>query len=196
VDDCKPLVPALDAEGMPFYDPEATGALLDELQARVAAAANPMVSVRRLPLHINDPKFAKALTAAFLDVGGGDLPVGAITYFFLLPVLKFMLLFDYDILSLSTPPPPSLSLSHTHNDILVSSYCRWARRRHHDNMDADDNGNGNDADGADGKFRHRGRCRFRCHQSISHAPLAADQPRPRHPPRQGLYKLNNPVYYP
>lgn len=65
-------------EGMPFYDTEATGALLDELQTRLAAAANPMVSVKRLPLHINDPKFAEALTAAFLDVGGGNLPIGEI----------------------------------------------------------------------------------------------------------------------
>ena len=32
-----------------------------------------MVSVRRLPLHINDPLFAEELTAAFLEVGGGDL---------------------------------------------------------------------------------------------------------------------------
>ena len=46
---------------------------MDELQARLEAAGNPMVSVRRLPLHINDPLFAEELTAAFLEVGGGDL---------------------------------------------------------------------------------------------------------------------------
>lgn len=66
-------VSALDAPGMPFHDPEATGALHDALEASVRKAGNPNVTVRRLPHHINDPAFAEEIVQAFLRVGGGDL---------------------------------------------------------------------------------------------------------------------------
>ena len=38
-----------------------------------SAGPSPLVSVRRLPLHINDPQFAAELTAAFRQVGGAQL---------------------------------------------------------------------------------------------------------------------------
>jgi uncharacterized protein (UPF0261 family) len=52
-------VSALDAPGQPFFDPEADAALFDELEKAILPA--PGRSIRRLPLHLNDPAFAQAL---------------------------------------------------------------------------------------------------------------------------------------
>ncbi|KAE8736243.1 Detected protein of confused Function [Hibiscus syriacus] len=51
-------VSALDASEKPFYDPEATGALLNELQRLIQI--NNDQQVKMYPYHINDPEFAKA----------------------------------------------------------------------------------------------------------------------------------------
>ena len=59
-------VSAIDAPGQPFYDPEADAALFDELESAVRTA--PSRAIRRLPLHINDPAFAKALVDEFLSM--------------------------------------------------------------------------------------------------------------------------------
>ncbi len=59
-------VSAIDAPGQPFHDPEADAALFDELEATIVPA--PGRSIRRLPLHINDPAFARALVDAFLEL--------------------------------------------------------------------------------------------------------------------------------
>jgi uncharacterized protein (UPF0261 family) len=59
-------VSALDAPGRPFHDPAADAALFDELEA--AIEATPARVVRRLPLHINDPAFARALLDTFAEV--------------------------------------------------------------------------------------------------------------------------------
>src|SRR5262249_37688566 len=56
-------VSAIDAPGQPFHDPEADAALFDELESAVSPA--PGRSIERLPLHINDPAFARALVDAF-----------------------------------------------------------------------------------------------------------------------------------
>ena len=55
---------AIDAPGQPFYDPEANGALFDELEATLITS--PMRRLLRLPLHVNDPEFGAALTAEFV----------------------------------------------------------------------------------------------------------------------------------
>jgi uncharacterized protein (UPF0261 family) len=47
----------LDAEGQPFYDPEATQAFVQGLRSNLSAA----VPLTELDLHINDPEFAEAL---------------------------------------------------------------------------------------------------------------------------------------
>lgn len=59
-------VSALDIEGGAFFDPEADAALFDAIERTI----NPSDArrVTRLPLHINDPEFAKAAVAAFLDI--------------------------------------------------------------------------------------------------------------------------------
>jgi uncharacterized protein (UPF0261 family) len=49
-------VSAIDAPGQPFYDPEADAALFEELEAHLQP--RPSQRVLRVPLHINDPKFA------------------------------------------------------------------------------------------------------------------------------------------
>ena len=56
-------VSALDAPGQPFHDPEADRALFAELEA--AIEQTPARQVRRLPYHVNDPVFARALVEAF-----------------------------------------------------------------------------------------------------------------------------------
>jgi uncharacterized protein (UPF0261 family) len=58
-------VSALDAPGQPFFDPEADAALFEELEKAVAPA--PGRSIVRLPCHINDPAFARALVESFLS---------------------------------------------------------------------------------------------------------------------------------
>jgi len=59
-------VSALDIEGGAFWDPEADAALFEALEATVRQS--PSRRIERLPLHINDPKFAKAAVAAFRDI--------------------------------------------------------------------------------------------------------------------------------
>lgn len=56
-------VSALDAPGQPFHDAEADAALFDELERAVQPA--PTRQIRRLPHHINDPEFARALVEAY-----------------------------------------------------------------------------------------------------------------------------------
>ena len=52
-------VSALDAPGQPFYDPDADAALFDELESAIEPGSGR--TIRRLPLHINDPAFTRAL---------------------------------------------------------------------------------------------------------------------------------------
>lgn len=59
-------VSALDAPGEPFWDPEADGALFDELEHLIETSSERQI--RRLPYHINDPKFAAALVAAYQEL--------------------------------------------------------------------------------------------------------------------------------
>jgi uncharacterized protein (UPF0261 family) len=59
-------VSGLDAPGQPFHDPDADQALFTELEARLQQTAKRRIL--RLPLHINDPTFARALTDEFLRI--------------------------------------------------------------------------------------------------------------------------------
>ncbi|CCV11423.1 Tm-1-like ATP-binding domain-containing protein [Mesorhizobium sp. STM 4661] len=59
-------VSALDIEGGAFFDPEADAALFEAIERTTQPNATRRVT--RLPLHINDPEFAKAAVAAFLDI--------------------------------------------------------------------------------------------------------------------------------
>jgi uncharacterized protein (UPF0261 family) len=59
-------VSALDAAGQPFFDPAADAVLFDELERAVQQTEHRQI--RRLPLHINDPAFSRALVEAFLEL--------------------------------------------------------------------------------------------------------------------------------
>lgn len=59
-------VSALDIEGGAFFDPEADAALFEAIER--AIKPNARRRIERLPLHINDPAFARAAVAAFLDI--------------------------------------------------------------------------------------------------------------------------------
>jgi uncharacterized protein (UPF0261 family) len=59
-------VSGLDIEGGAFFDPEADAALFDAIERTLVQTANRRIA--RLPLHINDPAFAKAAADAFLDI--------------------------------------------------------------------------------------------------------------------------------
>ncbi|KAL6629980.1 hypothetical protein ACP70R_029745 [Stipagrostis hirtigluma subsp. patula] len=59
-------ISAIDAPGMPFYDPEATSTLLGELDTLIERTE--IREVKLLPYHINDPEFANALVDAFLSM--------------------------------------------------------------------------------------------------------------------------------
>ncbi|TKW21376.1 hypothetical protein SEVIR_4G162700v4 [Setaria viridis] len=59
-------ISAIDAPGMPFYDPEATSTLLGELNTLIQRTD--IREVKLLPYHINDPEFANALVDAFLSM--------------------------------------------------------------------------------------------------------------------------------
>ncbi|RWK50803.1 MAG: UPF0261 family protein [Mesorhizobium sp.] len=59
-------VSALDIEGGAFFDPEADAALFEAIERTIMPDNSRRVT--RLPLHINDPEFAKAAVAAFLDI--------------------------------------------------------------------------------------------------------------------------------
>lgn len=65
-------ISALDAPEKPFYDPEATGILLSELQRLIQTNEDRKVEV--YPHHINDPEFANALVDAFLDISSKSVP--------------------------------------------------------------------------------------------------------------------------
>lgn len=56
-------VSLLDAPGKPFYDPEADAVLFEELER--AIVQTPERQLRRVPCHINDPEFARALIAEY-----------------------------------------------------------------------------------------------------------------------------------
>ncbi|GJP38971.1 hypothetical protein CLOM_g23372 [Closterium sp. NIES-68] len=57
---------ALDAPGMPFWDPEADAALFEELEKEVQHTESR--TVVRLPHHINDPEFAAAVVSTLLPL--------------------------------------------------------------------------------------------------------------------------------
>lgn len=57
---------AIDAPGQPFHDPEADRALFEELDATIEKT--PQRQVRRVPYHINDAAFARALVEAYHEV--------------------------------------------------------------------------------------------------------------------------------
>ncbi|XP_068636602.1 toMV susceptible protein tm-1(GCR26) [Aristolochia californica] len=59
-------VSALDAPGKPFYDPEATSALINELEKLVVATEERQV--KKLPHHINEPEFVDVLVNSFLEM--------------------------------------------------------------------------------------------------------------------------------
>jgi uncharacterized protein (UPF0261 family) len=62
-------VSAIDVEGGPFYDPQADAALFDELERSLRVTADRRLV--RLPYHINDAEFAKALVRNFDELAGG-----------------------------------------------------------------------------------------------------------------------------
>ncbi|TIV45247.1 MAG: UPF0261 family protein, partial [Mesorhizobium sp.] len=53
-------------EGGAFFDAEADQALFDAIERTIEPTKDRTVT--RLPLHINDPAFAKAAAEAFLDI--------------------------------------------------------------------------------------------------------------------------------
>ncbi|KAG9449713.1 hypothetical protein H6P81_009678 [Aristolochia fimbriata] len=65
---CLPMkgVSALDAPGKPFYDPEATSAIINELEQLIIATEERQV--KKLPYHINEPEFVDALVNSFLEM--------------------------------------------------------------------------------------------------------------------------------
>ncbi len=63
-------VSKVDAPGQPFHDPEADEALFGAIEESFEATADRRVL--RLPLHLNDPAFADALAAQFLEITGGS----------------------------------------------------------------------------------------------------------------------------
>jgi uncharacterized protein (UPF0261 family) len=61
-------VSAIDAPGQPFYDPQADAALFEALEDNLQQSAQR--KLLRLPLHINDPRFADALVEQFREIAG------------------------------------------------------------------------------------------------------------------------------
>lgn len=59
-------VSALDIEGGPFFDPDADGALFETIAETLHATGDRQIV--RLPLHINDPAFAKAAADTFISL--------------------------------------------------------------------------------------------------------------------------------
>jgi uncharacterized protein (UPF0261 family) len=57
----------IDAEGQPFHDPGADGALFRALRGGLAGS----VELHELDLHINDPAFATAMAARLDELAGG-----------------------------------------------------------------------------------------------------------------------------
>ena len=62
-------VSALDAPGQAFWDPAADTALFGSLEAELKQTNRRKLI--RLPYHINDPQFARAAVAEFLQIAGG-----------------------------------------------------------------------------------------------------------------------------
>ncbi|RWR82438.1 UPF0261 protein [Cinnamomum micranthum f. kanehirae] len=69
-------ISALDAPGKPFYDPEATGTLINELEKLIEKNEDRQVKV--LPYHINDPEFADALVDSFLEMQNKILKISCL----------------------------------------------------------------------------------------------------------------------
>jgi uncharacterized protein (UPF0261 family) len=59
-------VSALDQDGQPFFDPDADAALFTAIEENFQSTATHRLV--KLPLHINDPKFAEALAQSFRDI--------------------------------------------------------------------------------------------------------------------------------
>ena len=59
-------VSALDVSGGAFFDPDADAALFEALETTIETTADRRVE--RLPLHINDPEFARAAAAAYREI--------------------------------------------------------------------------------------------------------------------------------
>jgi uncharacterized protein (UPF0261 family) len=68
-------VSALDREGSDFFDPEADAALFSAIENTIRQTERRRVE--RLPLHINDPQFARRAVAAFRDMVGEARQAGA-----------------------------------------------------------------------------------------------------------------------
>ncbi|KAL0349534.1 UNVERIFIED_CONTAM: ToMV susceptible protein tm-1(GCR26) [Sesamum radiatum] len=68
-------VSALDAPDKAFYDPDATGALIEELQRLIETNEDRQVKV--FPHHINDLEFANALVDSFLEICTNLIGVGS-----------------------------------------------------------------------------------------------------------------------
>jgi uncharacterized protein (UPF0261 family)/ABC-type branched-subunit amino acid transport system ATPase component len=64
-------VSAVDMPGQPFWDPEADRALFATIEQGFRASADRQL--RKLPYHINDPRFADALVQAFHEIEPGGL---------------------------------------------------------------------------------------------------------------------------
>jgi uncharacterized protein (UPF0261 family) len=62
-------VSMLDAPGQPFYDPAADAALFSELEEQIQQMKHRQVI--RLPYHINDPEFSRALVEHFEGLAAG-----------------------------------------------------------------------------------------------------------------------------
>lgn len=61
-------VSALDVEGGAFFDPDADVGLFEALERTIRPSANRRVE--RLPLHINDPEFARAAVETYRALVG------------------------------------------------------------------------------------------------------------------------------
>lgn len=59
-------VSALDMEGGPFFDPVADAALFEAIEQAIKPSDSRRI--QRLPLHINDPEFARAAVRAFREI--------------------------------------------------------------------------------------------------------------------------------
>jgi uncharacterized protein (UPF0261 family) len=59
-------VSALDASGQPFFDPEADAALFKELESAIEPGTGR--TIRRLPLHINEPAFVQTIVESYLEL--------------------------------------------------------------------------------------------------------------------------------
>jgi uncharacterized protein (UPF0261 family) len=64
----------IDAEGMPFHDPEADAALFGALRANLDRS---VVELHELDLNINDPAFADAMADRLLEMLGSAAPTKA-----------------------------------------------------------------------------------------------------------------------